>query len=98
MKKWEQKSFHPDDELVDVPLTKEEAATFPTYYGIEGLPVEAKAAVIRYMQEAQLRKKKAISVRIDDDVLTWLKSSGEGYQTRLNAILRQAMLNDIAKK
>lgn len=32
------------------------------------------------------------SVRIDADVLAWLKSEGKGYQTRMNAILREAML------
>jgi uncharacterized protein (DUF4415 family) len=31
-------------------------------------------------------------VRIDVDVLEWLKSEGKGYQGRLNAILRTAML------
>jgi uncharacterized protein (DUF4415 family) len=31
-------------------------------------------------------------VRIDTDVLEWLKSQGKGYQRRLNAILRSAML------
>jgi len=31
-------------------------------------------------------------VRIDADVLAWLKSQGKGYQTRMNAILREAML------
>jgi uncharacterized protein (DUF4415 family) len=37
------------------------------------------------------------SVRIDADVLVWLKSQGKGYQTRMNAILREAMLNDIER-
>jgi len=32
------------------------------------------------------------SVRIDSDVMAWLKSQGKGYQTRLNAILREAMI------
>jgi uncharacterized protein (DUF4415 family) len=32
------------------------------------------------------------SVRIDADVLDWLKSQGRGYQTRLNTILRSAMI------
>jgi uncharacterized protein (DUF4415 family) len=32
------------------------------------------------------------SVRIDADVMAWLKSYGKGYQTRMNAILREAML------
>ncbi|TWG83908.1 BrnA antitoxin of type II toxin-antitoxin system [Cupriavidus gilardii J11] len=35
--------------------------------------------------------KKPVTVRIDADVLDWLKSDGEGYQTRLNAIPRHAM-------
>jgi len=36
--------------------------------------------------------KKHASVRIDSDVLAWLKSHGKGYQTRMNTILRDAML------
>lgn len=35
--------------------------------------------------------KKQITARIDADVLAWLKSGGKGYQTRINAILRQEM-------
>lgn len=35
--------------------------------------------------------KKQITVRLDADVLDWLKSSGKGYQTRLNDILRNEM-------
>jgi uncharacterized protein (DUF4415 family) len=38
------------------------------------------------------------SVRIDADVLAWLKSRGKGYQTRLNAILREAMIRAIDPK
>jgi len=34
------------------------------------------------------------TVRVDSDVLAWLKSQGKGYQTRLNAILREAMMKD----
>ena len=36
--------------------------------------------------------KTSTTVRIDSDVLAWLRSQGRGYQTRLNAILRRAML------
>ena len=32
--------------------------------------------------------KTAISLRLDADVLAWLKAQGQGYQTRINAILR----------
>jgi uncharacterized protein (DUF4415 family) len=40
-------------------------------------------------------KKTQASIRIDSDVLAWLKSQGKGYQPRMNAILRAAMLNDL---
>lgn len=32
--------------------------------------------------------KAAISLRVDQDVLTWFKRQGRGYQTRMNAVLR----------
>ena len=36
--------------------------------------------------------KKTVQIRLDADVIEWLKQDGSGYQTRANAILRQAML------
>ena len=36
--------------------------------------------------------KRQITARVDADVLEWLKSQGKGYQSRINAILRRAML------
>jgi uncharacterized protein (DUF4415 family) len=36
--------------------------------------------------------KRQLTVRIDADVIEWLKSQGRGYQSRLNEILRAAML------
>jgi uncharacterized protein (DUF4415 family) len=35
--------------------------------------------------------KKQLSIRLDADVLEWLKAEGRGYQTRINHILRAAM-------
>jgi uncharacterized protein (DUF4415 family) len=35
--------------------------------------------------------KKPVTVRVDMDVLAWLKSKGEGHLTRINTILREAM-------
>ncbi|MBM3768152.1 MAG: BrnA antitoxin family protein [Acidobacteria bacterium] len=32
--------------------------------------------------------KRAISIRLDEDVINWFKASGSRYQTRINAILR----------
>ena len=40
--------------------------------------------------------KKAVSLRLDADVLAWLKKDGEGYQTRVNQMLRERMLKDLA--
>ncbi|ATZ64600.1 BrnA antitoxin family protein [Acinetobacter bereziniae] len=39
--------------------------------------------------------KQQTSVRLDADVLAWLKEQGKGYQTRINKILREAMLKDL---
>jgi uncharacterized protein (DUF4415 family) len=36
--------------------------------------------------------KKSTTVRLDSDVLHWLKQQGRGYQSRINAILRREML------
>ena len=33
--------------------------------------------------------KQLLSVRLDSDVVAWFKSAGEGYQTRINAALRE---------
>ena len=38
--------------------------------------------------------KKGVYVRLDTDVLDWLKSKGKGYQTRMNAMLRAMMESD----
>lgn len=36
--------------------------------------------------------KQQLTVRIDADILVWLKTQGKGYQSRLNEILRAAMV------
>jgi len=35
--------------------------------------------------------KKSLTIRLDADVLAWLKGRGRGYQTRINKLLRAAM-------
>jgi uncharacterized protein (DUF4415 family) len=39
--------------------------------------------------------KQQITARLDADVLAWLKAGGQGYQTRMNAILRRAMMAEL---
>jgi uncharacterized protein (DUF4415 family) len=41
--------------------------------------------------------KQAISMRLDADVIAWLKKQGKGYQTRANQILRQRMLQELRR-
>lgn len=36
-------------------------------------------------------QKKAISLRVDEDIHIWFKPQGRGYQTRMNAVLRAYM-------
>src|SRR5437762_7112773 len=37
--------------------------------------------------------KKPVTMRLDADVLEWLKAYGKGYQTRANLLLRHAMVS-----
>ncbi len=41
--------------------------------------------------------KKQLTVRVDSDVIAWLKQKGAGYQARINALLREAMLAERSK-
>jgi uncharacterized protein (DUF4415 family) len=35
--------------------------------------------------------KQQVTIRVDSDILEWLRTHGRGYQTRINRILRAAM-------
>ncbi len=37
--------------------------------------------------------KRPVTMRLDEDVVAWLKSFGRGYQTKANLLLRHAMLS-----
>ncbi len=37
--------------------------------------------------------KKPVTMRLDSDVIEWLKADGRGYQTKVNWLLRNAMLH-----
>jgi uncharacterized protein (DUF4415 family) len=41
--------------------------------------------------EAWPPAKQQLTIRLDSDVLIWLKANGRGYQTGINRILRAAM-------
>lgn len=41
--------------------------------------------------------KKQLTIRVDADVVEWLRKKGKGYQTRINLVLRNAMTQDVFK-
>ena len=51
---------------------------------------EPKSAhvMIEQFQRMYKARKKAVTLRLDADVLTWFKREGRGYQTRINRALR----------
>ena len=45
----------------------------------------------KFWNEAKLEMpetKKKVTIRLDNDVINWFKSSGKGYQTKINAVLK----------
>ena len=38
-----------------------------------------------------VRSKTQVTLRLDADVLDWFRAQGKGYQTRINALLREYM-------
>lgn len=50
-----------------------------------------------FFRTAQLlmpQPKKAVALRLDADVLAWLRGQGRGYNSRVNAILRAYMATE----
>jgi uncharacterized protein (DUF4415 family) len=42
--------------------------------------------------------KKPVTIRLDTDIISWLKSYGRGYQTKTNMLLRHAMRSSVRGK
>jgi|GEM_PF-340045 len=58
------------------------------YEDIPRLTAEQLASMVRLRD---VRRKQAVSVRLDPEVLEWLRSKGEGHLTRINDILTNLM-------
>ena len=62
----------------DIKFTKDAPRTSPTDWASavahRGLPLPSRKA--------------QIALRVDEDVLTWFREQGAGYQTRMNAVLK----------
>ncbi len=56
----------------------------------EVLPPEVAALLVRRRGPQAAPTKKAVTLRLDPDVLDKFKSTGPGWQSRMNEALRQA--------
>ena len=63
---------------------------------IPELPPEAWKNAVRGKFYRPL--KQAVSLRLDADVIAWLKKDGQGYQTRVNRMLRERMLQELGRR
>ena len=93
-----------DDDLADLPpLTEAQKAELAAHAAkpdseidYSDSPPLTEAFFKNAMQGRFYRPTKtSTTVRIDSDVLAWLRSQGKGYQSRINAILRREMLASI---
>jgi uncharacterized protein (DUF4415 family) len=79
------------------PLTAEQFADLQAVQGIEpntaDIP-EAPAANWQHARKFYRPRKEAISLRLDADVLDWLRSQHKRYQPEINRILRERMEAD----
>ena len=81
------------------PISEERLAEMAAFSGdvdLSDLP-EWTEAQFRKAIQGQFYKpvKSQVTAKLDKDVLAWLKAAGPGYQTRMNAILRAAMLSSL---
>jgi uncharacterized protein (DUF4415 family) len=56
-------------------------------------PIDPHAFAREYARSGikPIPKKVLLSLRIDADVIEWFRAQGEGYQSRMNALLRAYM-------
>lgn len=72
-----------EDKAIAVAIASDPDAAPDLSRGITGLrllPGRPKAA----------RTKKAVSIRLDEDVLAYFRKSGPGWQSRINLVLRRS--------
>jgi uncharacterized protein (DUF4415 family) len=72
------------------PKRLKEIKKFPVVYD-EDSPKLTKDQVARMKPAHPV--KVPLSIKIDADVLAWFKAKGKGYQTRINKVLREAMVH-----
>ncbi len=85
-------------------VTRKQAREIRTLVAIRDQDIDlSDLPEVRDWREAVVGKfyrpiKKPLTIRLDADVLAWLKAPGRGYQTRINNLLRTAMRNQTRRR
>jgi len=72
-------------------LGRRQAAGDDSSIRFDDIPRLTKAQLDGMVRLREVKRKVAVSVRLDPRVLHWLKSKGEGHLTRINDILTNLM-------
>lgn len=76
----------------DKPLTSKEFKSMK-WMRFHELPQEVQDSIARMGRPRLEHPKDRVTIRLDHDILSALRNQGKGWQTRLNALLRQALQN-----
>jgi len=72
-------------------IAAEQAADDDSNIDYSDIPPLTEEEIARVMRARDVRRKVPISVRLDREVVDWLKSKGQGHLTRINDILLNLM-------
>jgi uncharacterized protein (DUF4415 family) len=73
------------------PKTKKNPKTISLQAVAEDAKPKRSYALLRNVGVLYRPIKKPVTLRLDADVIAWFKTSGRGYQTRINRALRKMM-------
>ena len=68
-----------------------QAAGDDSHINFDDIPPLTEEQLANMVRFRDVKRKVAVSVRLDPQVLDWLKSKGEGHLTRINDILANLM-------
>ena len=77
--------------LNELTISKERTAQLEALQVADVVTSDIPELDVTFWENAKLSVpagKKQLTIRLDADVLAWLKAQGKGYQSRINAILR----------
>ena len=72
-------------------VSKLQAAGDDSNINLADIPRLTEVQLAGMLRSRNVRRKVAVSVRLDPQVLNWLKSKGQGHLTRINDILANLM-------